>query len=94
MLFYTKTTLDLISDIDMLLFLEDGIRGGVSYACERYSEKDSKSGREKDEPNFLYLDANNLVSRFNLTIYSVCISFNRAISVYKIGKYTQGIVIL
>ena len=61
MLHYTKTSLDLIWDIDMLLFLENGIRGGVSYAGLRYAENND-SNTEQEQYNFLYLDANNLVS--------------------------------
>ena len=59
MLHHSGTVLELISDVDMLLFLESGIRGGVSYAGLRYSEKDVHQDCNTD---FLYLDANNLVS--------------------------------
>ena len=69
MLYYTKTTLDLISDVDMLLFLEDGIRGGVSYAGLRYAENNDSS-QEQEQYNFLYLDANNLVSILQYIITS------------------------
>lgn len=58
MLRHTKIQLDLIDDVDMLLFLERGIRGGVSYSAERYAE----TSRENDnETGIAYVDANNLV---------------------------------
>ena len=34
----TKVELELISDADMYLFFEKGMRGGVSYISERYSK--------------------------------------------------------
>ena len=34
----TKIELDLISDIDMHLFIEKGMRGGISYIAKRYSK--------------------------------------------------------
>ena len=33
----TKIELELISDIDIPLFVERGIRGGISYSAKRYS---------------------------------------------------------
>ena len=40
-------------DIDVHLFLEKGMRGGISYISKRYSKRD-------DNTTILYLDANNL----------------------------------
>ena len=37
MLKMTGTELELISDIEMLLFIEKGMRGGISYIPERFS---------------------------------------------------------
>ena len=60
MLRHTSQRLQLISDVDMLLFLERGIRGGVSYCATRMAETN-----DADEPakrvQMAYLDANNLV---------------------------------
>ena len=38
MLKMTGIELDLISDIDMHLFIEKGMRGGISYIAKRYSK--------------------------------------------------------
>ena len=64
MLKYTKVELDLISDSDMYLMIEKGIRGGVSSIMKRYSKANHKYLKDYN-PNMpsqhiLYLDANNL----------------------------------
>ena len=33
-----KVKLDLISDINVHLFIEKSMRGGISYICQRYSK--------------------------------------------------------
>ena len=38
MLSVTKINLELISDADMYLFFEKGMKGGVSYISKRYSK--------------------------------------------------------
>ena len=42
MLKMTKIELDLISDIDMHLFIEKGMRGGISYIAKRHSKANNK----------------------------------------------------
>jgi len=42
MLKMTKINLDLISDIDMQLFIEKGMRGGISYIAHRYAKVNNK----------------------------------------------------
>ena len=42
MLKMTETELELISDIEMLLFIEKGMRGGISYIPERFSKANNK----------------------------------------------------
>ena len=37
-----KIQLDLISDIDMHLFIEKGMRGGISYIAKRHSKANNK----------------------------------------------------
>ena len=64
MLKYTGVELDLISDQDMYLMIESGIRGGVSSIMKRYSKANHKY-LDYYNPNIpsqhiMYLDANNL----------------------------------
>ena len=60
----TGIELELISDIDMHLFNENGIRSGTSYIAKRHSKANNKymkcydSGKESK--HITYLDANNL----------------------------------
>ena len=64
----TKVELELLSDIDMLLMVEKGIRGGVSMISTRYGKSNNKymadSFIKKDPSKYIqYLDANNLYGR-------------------------------
>ena len=64
MLKMTRMELYLISDIDMHLFIEKGMRGGISYIVKRHSKANNKymecyDSSEKSK-YITYLDANNL----------------------------------
>ena len=65
-LFKKKTVvkLELLTDNDMLLMVEEGIRGGMCHAIHRYAKTNSKYMKnydEKEESSYIqYLDANNL----------------------------------
>ena len=56
--------LDLTSDVDIHLFIEKGMRGGISYISKRHSKANNKYMKRHDvseESKFImYLDANNL----------------------------------
>jgi hypothetical protein len=61
----TKVKLELLSDPDMLLMIENGIRGGISTISHRYSKANNKYMGDKYDPNqppkfIMYLDVNNL----------------------------------
>ena len=60
----TKINLDLISDIDMQLFIEKGLRGGISYISHRHGKANNKYMRsynpQEENSYLMYLDANNL----------------------------------
>ena len=56
--------LEKISDIDQYLFIEKGLRGGISYIAKRYAEANNKyiSDYDSNKPStcITYLDKNNL----------------------------------
>ena len=60
----TEVKLDLITDPDMLLMFEKGIRGGITQVVKRYARANNKYMNDYDrkEPSkyLQYLDANNL----------------------------------
>ena len=64
MLKMTDVKLELIDDIDMHLFIERGMRGGILYIAKRYCKANNKFVKGYDRDNvssfIMYFDANNL----------------------------------
>ena len=60
----TKINLDLISDVNQQLFIEKGMRGGISYIAHRHAVANNKYMKnydpEVESSYIMYLDANNL----------------------------------
>ena len=59
----TNVELELLTDYDMLLMIEEGIRGGICHAVHLYAKANNKYMRDYDykESSYIqYLDANNL----------------------------------
>ena len=59
-----KLKLDLLTDIDMLLMVEKGIRGGICHSVYRYAKANNKYMKDYDknkESSYIqYWDVNNL----------------------------------
>ena len=64
MLKMTKINLELLSDVDKLLMIEKGIRGGISIISNRHGKANNKYmkdyNKKEDSKYLIYLDANNL----------------------------------
>ena len=60
----TNVKLELLTDYDMLLMVEEGIRGGICHAIHRHAKANNeymKNYRKNKECSYIqYLDANNL----------------------------------
>ena len=63
----TNVELELLIDYDMLLMVEEGIRGRICHAIQRYAKANNKYMKDYDKkkkPSYIqYLDANNLYGK-------------------------------
>ena len=61
---YTEVKLELITDYDIILMIEKGIRGGICRTTHRYAKANNKYMKNYDknnEPSYIeYLDGNSL----------------------------------
>jgi hypothetical protein len=62
----TKVELELLTDIDKILFIEQNLRGGMSYISQRYckaGKQTSTIGNASFFTELLFIDANNLYGK-------------------------------
>ena len=88
----TEAELELLIDIDMLLMVEKGIRGGICHAIPRYAKANNqymKKYAKNIEPLYLmYLDANNLYG----CGMSQKLPVNGFKWVEKLSKFNKGLI--
>ena len=60
----TKVELELLTNIDILLMVKKGVRGGICHVTHRYAKANNKSmknyDRDMESSYLMYLDASNL----------------------------------
>ena len=60
----TRVKLELLKDMDILLMVKEGIRGGICHSMHRHARANNRYlkyyDKNKESPNIVYVDANNL----------------------------------
>ena len=60
----TDVELELLTDVDMLLMVQKGIKGGMCHAIDRYAKASKKCMKDydlnKESSNLIYWNVNNL----------------------------------
>ena len=83
----TNVKLELLTDYDMLLMVEEGIRGGICHSIHRYAKANNKYmnnyDKNKESSYIQYLDANNLY------LYSWAMSLKLPVNGFKWIKTHQ-----
>ena len=81
----TGIKLEFLTNVDMLLMIEKGIRGGICQAIHRYAKANNKYmnnyGKNKESTYIQYLNANNL--------YGWAISQKLSVDGFKWKKYVK-----
>ena len=83
----TNVKLELLTDYDMLLMVEEGIRGGICHSIRRYAKANNKYmnnyDKNKESSYIQYLDASNL--------YCLAVSQKLPVNGFKWVKNTSKI---
>ena len=89
MLKVTKIELQKISDPDKYIFIEKGMRGGISYTNKRYSKTNNENCSDYDSKKpktyIIYLDKNNLYG-YAMSQYLLYANFKRVNNINEIEQ--------